>query len=180
MSEKGKILGILAEFGNPLELLKAAEQVRDAGYKSFDCHSPFPIHGMDEAMGLRRSRLGFIAGTMGALGTLGALTLQGWVHTTAYPMVISGKPFFSLEAFIPVSFELTILLAAFGTVFGMFHLNKLPQLFHNVFYSDRFAKVTDDGFMISIEADDPKFDAEKTKSFLESIGGSSLEYLEAK
>ncbi|KAA3660623.1 MAG: DUF3341 domain-containing protein [Calditrichaeota bacterium] len=181
MSEENKkTLGILAEFANPGELLKAAEKVRDEGYRKFDVHSPFPIHGMDNAMGLRQSKLGFIVGAAGFLGCVGGMTLQWWVSAVEYPHVISGKPFFSFQAFVPVTFELTILFAAIAAVFGMFHLNRLPQLFHNVFYSEQFAKITDDGFMISIEADDPRFDEEKTKSFLSSIGGTSLELIEAK
>ncbi|KAA3615296.1 MAG: DUF3341 domain-containing protein [Calditrichaeota bacterium] len=179
-TENKKALGILAEFANPGELLKAAEQIRDAGYRKFDVHSPFPVHGMDNAMGLRQSKLGFIAGIAGLIGCIGGFGLQGWVSAIEYPLVISGKPFFSFAAFVPVAFELTILFAAIATVFGMFHLNRLPQLFHNVFYSEQFAKVTDDGFMVSIEAGDPKFDETKTKEFLTSIGGTSLEIIEAK
>lgn len=178
--EDKKILGILAEFADPGELLKAAEQIRDAGYLKFDVHSPFPVHGMDNAMGLKHSPLGYISGIAGFIGCAGAMGLQWWTSAVEYPLVISGKPFFSFQAFIPITFELTILFAAIATVFGMFHLNRLPHLFHNVFYSEQFAKVTDDGFMVSIEADDKKFDPDKTKAFLESIGGTSLEFIEAR
>lgn len=179
-NDKKKPLGILAEFKNPAELVKAAEAVRDEGYEKFDCHSPFPVHGMDAAMGMKRSPLGFIVFAMGALGLLGGIALTWYAAVEAYPLVISGKPLFSFQAFVPIYFELTVLLSAFGAVFGMFHLNRLPKLFHNLFYSERFAKVTDDGFFISLEADDPKYDAEKSQAFFKSIGASYIELIEGK
>jgi len=178
-TKTNKIHGVLAEFKNPAELIHAAEKVRDAGFNKFDCHSPFPIHGMDDAMGLKRSPLGFIVFIMGLAGLSGGMLLQWWASAVEYPHVISGKPFFSYQAFIPVCFELTILLSAFGAVFGMFHLNKLPMLFHNVFYSDRFEKVTNDGFFVSIEADDPKFDAEETQDLFKKMGSNHVELLRA-
>ena len=177
MRAQTKIHGMIAEFDGPEELLHAAEALRDGGFTRFDCHSPFPIHGMDEAMGEKRSPLGWIVGIMGLFGGGGALLLQWWTSAVDYPLVISGKPFFSLPAFIPVTFELTILLAAFGAVFGMFALNRLPRLFHPVFFSDRFGKVTDDGFFASIEADDPQFDTEKTREFFQSHGATYTEVL---
>ncbi|MFQ5631241.1 MAG: DUF3341 domain-containing protein [bacterium] len=179
-NDKKKPLGILAEFKNPAELVKAAEAVRDEGYEKFDCHSPFPIHGMDSAMGLKRSPLGFIVFIMGTIGLLSGIALTWYAAVEAYPLVISGKPFFSCQAFVPVYFEMTVLLAAFGAVFGMFHLNRLPQLFHNFFYSERFAKVTNDGFFVSLEANDPKFDSKKSQAFFESIGASHIELIEGK
>lgn len=179
-TQQKKVLGMLAEFANPAELVKAAQAVHDHGYQKFDCHSPFPIHGMDEAMGLKQSPLGYIVFFMGLLGLLGGIALTWFVAVADYPLVISGKPFFSFQAFIPVYFELTVLLSAFGAVFGMFHLNRMPQFFHNLFYSDRFEKVTDDGFFVSLEADDPKFDADKAKRLFESLGASSIELIEGK
>ncbi|HHL70879.1 MAG TPA: DUF3341 domain-containing protein [Bacteroidetes bacterium] len=176
--KENKVYGILAEFDNPAELLHAAEKVRDAGYKRFDCHSPFPIHGMDEAMGLKRSPLGWMVGFMGMTGAgLGTL-MQWWMNAVDYKLVISGKPFFSYPAYVPVTFGVGVLFAALTAVFGMFHLNRLPMLHHPVYYSDNFGKVTDDGFMISVEATDPKFDAQATKSFFESIGAKSVELLQ--
>lgn len=170
---------ILAEFADPAALLKAAEKLRDAGYKNFDCHSPFPIHGMDQAMGLRRTRLGWIIGTMGILGALGGVALQWWTNAYDYPLVISGKPLFSFQAYLPVTFGLGVLLGALTAVFGMFHFNQLPQLFHPMFSSDRFAKVTNDGFFVSVEARDPKFDATQTQSFLQSLGAHYVELVSA-
>ncbi len=172
---KERIYSVLAEFGSAGELLQAAEKVRDAGYKKFDCHSPFPIHGMDAAMGLNRSKVGFIAGICGALGGTFAMWLQWWTSAVDYPMVIAGKPYFSWQAFIIVTFGLTILGAALGAVFGMLILNRLPQWFHGNFYSENFKRFSDDAFFVSIEAEDPKFDAETTGKFLESIGGCRIE-----
>ncbi|PKK83137.1 MAG: DUF3341 domain-containing protein [candidate division Zixibacteria bacterium HGW-Zixibacteria-1] len=179
MSEvvKHKVEGILAEFSSPAALLKAAEKIRDAGYKKFDCHSPFPIHGMDRAMGLKRSPLGWIVGLAALFGTSAALGLQWWTSTVDYRLVISGKPFFSFQAYVPVTFALGVLLSAVTALLAMLILNGLPRLHHPIFYSDRFVKASDDGFFISIEADDPMYDTEKTRSFLESIGGTNPEVL---
>ncbi|MCF7826253.1 MAG: DUF3341 domain-containing protein [Candidatus Marinimicrobia bacterium] len=168
-------LGALARFANPAELIEAAQKIRDAGYKKFDCHSPFPIHGMDDAMGLKRSPLGFIVGAATLTGATVGMSLQYWVAAVDYPLVISGKPFFSWQAFIIVTFALFVLFGAFGAVFGMLHLNRLPRLHHPVFYSDKFAKVTDDAFYVSIEAEDELFDEQKIQNFLSSIGGSDIE-----
>lgn len=172
-----KVYGVLAEFGSPQQLLDAAAKVRDAGYKRFDCHSPFPIHGMDDAMGVKRSPVGYIAGICGAIGGILGYGIQYWTSVVEYPIVIAGKPFNSYQAFVPVTFGLTVLFAAVGAVLSMLILNRLPQWFHGVFYSDRFAKVTDDGFFISIESDDKQFAEQQTRQFLESIGGRSVEVL---
>jgi hypothetical protein len=172
-----KTLGLLAQFDSPAALMHAAEKVRAGGYKKFDCHSPFAIHGMDAAMGLKRSRLGWIVGLAAIIGTSGALALQWWTSTIDLPLVISGKPFFSFQAYVPVTFALGVLLSAFAALIGMLALNGLPRLHHPVFYSDNFASATDDGFFISIEAEDPLFDVAATGAFLESLGGRNLEEL---
>lgn len=177
---KNHVLAVLAEFKNPAELLRAARAMRDHGFQEFDCHSPFPIHGMDEAMGLKQSPLGFIVFAMGTLGLIGAIALTWYVAVEAYPLVISGKPLFSFQAFVPVYFELTVLLSAFGALLGMFHLNRLPRLFHNLFYSDTFAKVTTDGFFVSVEANDPQFDPEKLEELFKSLGATHFELVKGK
>ncbi len=166
---------IIAQFSSPATLIDAAKKVREAGYSSFDCHSPFPIHGMDDAMGLGRSPVGFIVGGMALLGAVIGFSLQTWVATSAYPLVISGKALFSWQAFIIITFALFVLFGAFGAVIGMFRLNKLPQFHHPLFYSDMLAKSSDDGFLVSIDASDPKFDEARTRAFLESIGAESIE-----
>ena len=168
---------VIAEFESTGSLLHAAEKIVEAGYKNFDCHSPFPIHGMDQAMKLKRSPMGYIIATMGALGMIGIVSLTYWSNVHGYQMVISGKPYFSWQAFVPVIFAITILLSAFGAFFGMLILNKLPQLFNPIFNSDQFAKVTNDGFFVIIQADDPIYDEAKLQSFLASIGGKNVEVI---
>lgn len=170
-----KTFGILAEFKNPGHLMKAAKLTHKAGYKKFDCYSPFPIHGMDDAMGLKPSKLGYIVMGHALIGFLGGLALQIWTSAIAYPINISGKPFINLPAFIPVTFELTILLSAFGAVFGMFFLNNMPKHHNPLFNSDYFKKATDDGFFVVIEAEDPLFSPDKTKAFFEQAGAVHIE-----
>lgn len=177
MSNSNSVFGVLAEFADPKDLVHAAEKVRDQGYANFDCHSPFPIHGMDSAMGLPRTKLGYIIGLFALLGAVGGFVLQWWSSTIAYPMVIAGKPFFSWQAFIVVTFGLMVLAGAGAAVFGMFHFNRLPTLHHPLFNSENFKKVTDAGFFISIEARDPKFEIDHTRKFLESIGGQNVEVI---
>ncbi|MBE0642473.1 MAG: DUF3341 domain-containing protein [Bacteroidetes bacterium] len=170
-----KTHALIAAFEHPGALLDAAVRVREAGYTHYDCHSPFPIHGMDDAMGLKRSPVGFIAGGMAALGATIGFSLQTWVTTSAYPLVISGKPMFSWQAYIIITFALFVLFGAFGAVFGMFGLNRLPRLHHPIFHSELLAKASDDGFLISIEASDARFNEEETRAFLASIGGTHIE-----
>lgn len=170
--------GILASFDTPADLLHAAEKVRDAGYKKFDCHSPFPIHGMDDAMGLGGSVLGIIASVGSLCFGGGVLALMYWCSVVAYPLVLSGKELFSYQAFVPITFELCILGAALFTVFGMFALNKLPTFYHPLFNSKKFEKFSDDEFFISIESADPKFNLVQTKTLIESIGGKNIEVIE--
>jgi hypothetical protein len=174
-----KLEGIIAEFENPAELIHAAEKLRDSDYKKFDCHSPFPIHGMDRAMGEKRSPLGWIVGIVAFLGLGAGVTLEWWTSTIDYPLVISGKPFFSYQAYGPVAFAVMVLSSAFIALIGMLLLNKLPRFNHPVFNSNRFTKVSDDGFFISIEADDPHFEQKKTSDFLKTIGGQNIELLES-
>ena len=177
--KSGKVEGILAEFENPGTLLHAAEKLRDSGYKKFDCHSPFPIHGMDRAMGEKRSFLGWIVGVV-AFGALAfGFLFEGWTSTFGYPLVISGKPLFSYQAFGAVAFAIMVLSSALATLLSMLIVNKLPRYHHPVFYSDRFAKATDDSFFVSVESNDPQFDSDKTAGFLESIGGKEVELLTA-
>jgi len=172
-----KIEGILAEFENPAELIAAAEKLRDAGYKEFDCHSPFPIHGMDKAMGEKRSILGWIVGPVAFAMLAFGFLFEGWSSVIAYPLVIAGKPLFSYQAFGAVAFALMVLFSALASLFGMFAINKLPRYHHPVFFSDNFARATDDGFFVNIEAGDPKYTDDDAKRFLTSIGGKNIEFL---
>lgn len=162
------------------EVFHAAEQVRDAGFTSWDVHSPFPIHGLDDAMGLPRSILPRFVLVGGATGTLTAFLLEYLTQVVIYPTVVQAKPsnIFTIPAFFPVMFELTILFSAFTALFGCLALMKLPRLHHPLFNSQNFARFSDDRFFICIEARDPKFSPEKTKTFLASIGGQNLELVE--
>ena len=166
---------IVADFENPAKLLQAAEKMRDAGYKKFDCHSPFPIHGMDEAMGLKRSPLGWIVGVVAFFALGAGFTLEWWTSAVAYPLVIAGKPLFSYQAYGPVAFAIMVLTSAFVALFGMLALNKLPMLYHKIFDTKMAATINIDGFILSVTSDDPQFDPLRTRAFLEQIGARDLE-----
>jgi hypothetical protein len=162
-------------FDTPGELVHACEQLREAGYRRFDAHTPFPVHGLDRAMGLRPSKLPWIVLAMGLLGGVGAFALQMWTMGIDYPQNLSGKPVFAWQAYVPVTFEATILFAAFGAFFGMWLLNGLPRLFHPVMQHHRFDGSSDDRFLVSVEASDPAFDPEATRALLERLGAKGLE-----
>ena len=168
---------VLAEFKNPHDLLHAAQEVSKNGYKSFDTYSPFPIHGMDDAMNLKPSILGWIVLVGGSIGLIGGFSMQTFMSLD-YKLIISGKPFASYPAFIPVTFELMVLISAFAAVFGMFALNKLPQHYHPVFKSQNFKKATSDGFFLGIDSNDKNYDQEKVKEFLKNLNGFNVEVVE--
>jgi hypothetical protein len=170
--------GALARFDSPRALYHACEKVRDAGYSKWDAHSPFPVHGLDDAMGLRPSKLPWIVLVLGLSGAAGGMLMQWWVAVHGYPLVISGKPLFSWPAFVPVTFELGILFGAIGAVFGMLALNRLPMHYHPLFNSEQFERFSDDTFFISIEAWDPKFDGRSTVDFLKQIGSTQVELVD--
>lgn len=177
MTDEKTTVGMIAEFAGPKALLDAAGRIRDAGYKKYDSHSPFPIHGMDEAMGLSPSPLGWFVGVAAFSGLGLALLLQWWTGAVAYKLVISGKPLFSYQAYAPVTFGVAVLFGALTAFFGALALMQLPRPHHPVFYSDRFEGFSDDKFFISIEATDAQFDVNRTAEFLESVGGSHVELL---
>jgi len=171
----GRLYGVLAEYDTPGELVEAARKVRDAGYTEFDCYSPFPVHGIDEAMGIKRTILPVLIFGGGFTGTIGGLLLQWWCNAYSWPWNISGKPTWSIPANIPIAFETTILLAVFTSFFGMWILNKLPQVWHPFFRNERFNHVTDDAFLLGIEARDRRFDAEGTPKLLADAGAIGVE-----
>jgi len=175
----GPYYGVLAEFATTTDLFHACERVRDAGFTRWDAHTPFPVHGLEGAMGVRRSKLPWIVLAMGLTGAASGFGLQWWVHASAYPLVISGKPYLAWPAYIPITFELGVLFAALGAVFGMLALNRLPMHHHPLFRSKVFERVSDDAFFISIESWDPRFDATDTGKLLESLGARSVELLES-
>jgi len=162
--------GLIAEFSDAQALLDAANAVREAGYKDIDAFSPFPIHGLAEAVGFHRSRLSVVVLTMGILGGAGGFFMQWYANVIAYPLNIGGKPYNSWPAWIPVMFECTILLAAFGAVLGMLALNGLPMPYHPVFNVPRFDQASRDKFFLVVQARDPKFDIDKVWDFLDTLG----------
>jgi len=187
---QARVYGLLAEFTTPAAILLAAEKVRDAGYKWFDCHVPFPVHGLDRAMGVRPTILPILVFGAGATGTTVALLLQmltnsfnfgfwALVPVHGYSFLVSGKPFVSLPAFIPVTFELTVLFASLGSFGLMLLLNNLPHLYHPVLKNKRMARATDDRFFLVIEARDPKFSRTRTEEFLMSLQPAAVEAVEA-
>jgi hypothetical protein len=178
-AENARLYGYLVSFDLVDEFLAAAAKVRDAGYTRWDAHSPFVIHGLDAAMGVKKTVLPYIVFLAGLTGAAAGILLQWWTNAVDYPFLISGKPLFSLPANIPVAFETTILFAAISALIGMLALNRLPQLYHPLFTNRSFKRVTDDRFFISIEAEDPLFDPTKTRELLESISGRSIEEIEA-
>jgi Protein of unknown function (DUF3341) len=169
---------ILAEFDDPNALLHAAEKVRDAGYKKWDVHTPYPMHGMDAAMGLGDSPLGWIVLVMGLTGLASAAALMIWANGYEYPIIIGGKPPISIPSMIPICFELTILFSALGCVLGMFGLNQLPRHNHPIFESERFKGFSTDKFFISVEAADSQFDVSSTRRFLEGLHPTHVELVE--
>ena len=176
MAEYRKIYGLGAEFDSAADLMHAAEKIRDSGFTKWDVHTPFPIHGMDKAMGLGKSWLSAPVLIGGSTGLLTAVLLTTIPSFGIYPIIVHGKPYDwrTLPAFFPIMFELTILFSAFTTVFSLMIFNQLPKWYHPVFNWERFKKVTDDGFFLVVEARDPKFSESKTRELLEGIGGQHV------
>nr|WP_226895635.1 DUF3341 domain-containing protein [Luteolibacter marinus] len=175
-----RVYGYLAEFPSASALYKAAEKVRDAGFRKWDCHTPYPVHGLDGAMGMKRSILPWFVFFGGMLGTCTGFGLAYITQVDIYPTVVQAKPanIFTVPAFFPIMFELTILFSGFTTLFGLLALMKLPRLNHPLFASRQFHRATDDAFFVAIEARDPKFSPDGTRQFLEDIGGKSIELVE--
>jgi len=170
----GHVHGILAEFKSPYAVVAAAKRVHDAGYTKVDAYSPYPIEELAEALGHHHSWLPLLVLLGGITGCLAGYALQFWSATIAYPMNIGGRPIHSWPAFIVPTFETTILFAAGTAVLGMLALNGLPEPYHPVFNVPQFARASKDRFFIVIEARDPKFDADRTWSFLTSLGPRSV------
>ena len=177
-SDERKLWGLLAEFASPQDLVRAAARVRDAGYTKWDAHTPFPVHGLDGAMGIRTTRLPFLVLAAGIVGAASGLLMQWWMNAVDYPLIISGKPFNSLPADIPVTFELTVLLAALTAFVGMLVGNGLPRFHHPLFKNGPFRRVTTDAFFLAIEAEDPRFDLMKTEQQLTSLNATRVSTIE--
>ena len=167
--------GLAAKFENPATIFHACEKVRDAGYSKWDACTPFPVHGLDKAMGLKPSVLPWVVLCVGVGGSLFGLCFEMWVSGSAYPSVYGGKPLFAVPAFVPVWYELTVLSSCLTAFFGNWVLNGLPRVHHPAFNSASFERVTDDKFFILVEASDPKFDLEKTRQLLKDNGATEVE-----
>ncbi len=171
-------VGLLAEFTDPGALLGAVKALRKQGYTRLDTFTPFPVHGMDRAMGLGPSLLGYIVFGMAMLGLLSGVLLQWWTSEVQYPINISNKPLFAVEYGVPIMFELTILFSALGAVAGMLALNALPKPYNPLFYSERFARASDDGFFLHVQRRDGQFDQGRTAGALLDAGAVAVEYVD--
>lgn len=164
-----ELFGILAEFADPESLVAAASQVQGAGYRRFEAYSPLPIEGLAEAVGFHRTRLPLVVLIGGILGGSGGYLLQWWASTIAYPLNVGGRPLHSWPAFLPVTFETTVLAAALAGVLGMLALNGLPRPHHPLFAIPRFAHASRDAFFLCILASDRQFDPPAVREFLQSL-----------
>jgi len=168
-AETPTLFGLMAEFDNPSALVEATNRARLEGFRNMDAYSPIPIEELNDALGLRRTRLPRLVLLGGILGGLGGFSLEYWASTIAYPMNIGGRPLNSWPQFIPVTFETTVLGAALSCFIGMWALNKLPMPYHPVFNVPAFDRASRDRFFLCIEATDPRFDVQATRAFLESL-----------
>jgi hypothetical protein len=178
MRARTPIYGLMAEFDNPEDLLEAAHRAHAQGYRRMDAYSPFPVEGLAEAVGFHRTRLPLVVLLGGVAGGLGGYFLQYYTSVIDYPLNVGGRPLHSWPAFIPVTFEMTVLVAALSAVLGMLALNRLPMPYHPVFGVPRFEMASRNLFFLCIEATDSQFDAEQTKQFLQSLGSQQVHEVE--
>jgi len=178
VTEEGvEVHGVVAEFTDPAAVSHAAERVRDAGYGRWDVHSPFPIHDIESAMGVKRTSLPILVAACAFTGVFLALLMQWYMNYKDFPQVVQGKPWDAWEPFTPVTFELGVLFSAFASLIGMLAYNGLPRFNHPLFNSDRFLKVSDDRFIIYVESSDPKFDPDATRRLLQDAGGAHIDLI---
>jgi hypothetical protein len=173
-----KVYGAIGEFSDPHQLVHAGKKIREMGYTKLDAMSPFPVHGIDDALGIPYSKLGWIVICIGLCGTATALGLIYYVGAINDKFVIGGKPLFDFTFSIPVTFELTVLFSSFAAVIGMLALNGLPKLYHPSLNYKNAHRASDDKFLLVIEADDPKFDPQKSADHLRSVGAAEVEVVE--
>ncbi len=171
----GKPYAVATTFHSTTDLVDAIRAVRKKGYRKMDAYTPFPVHGIDEAMGEKRSKLGWVIATCGFLGILLAQGLQYWTAAVDYPIILGGKPFYAVEFSIPITFELMVLLSAFAAVFGMLAFNGLPRFNHPVFNYSDYARATDDGFVLLVERDGNHFEPSAIVELLNELGGHNTE-----
>ncbi len=173
-----KVYGVVGAFSEPEDLVAAGRKIREMGYTRLDAMSPFPVHGIDEAIGVPESKLGWLVIWFSALGAATALLLIWYVGAVSYRLVIGGKPFFDFSYTIPVTFELTVLFTAFASFLGMWAINGLPRLYHPSMNYSQAHRGSDDQFLLVIEAEDPRFDAEKCVAHLRGVGAADVEVVE--
>lgn len=169
MEHRSHIYGVIGEFEKPEHLVHATAKIREAGYRYFEAYSPFPVEGLSEAMGIRRNLVPLITLAGGLVGGLGGFGFQYWAAVISYPQNIGGRPLNSWPAFIPVTFELTILCASLCAVFGMLALNGLPQPHHPIFNAHRFTHASTDRFFVCIQSRDKKFQLGDTARLLQGL-----------
>lgn len=174
------IYGMLARFDTPEALMAATHRVREAGYRKFDVYTPYPVEGLGEAMGLKSSPIPYFVLIGGILGGVGGFLMQTFATVVDYPLNIGGRPMFSWPTYIPITFETTVLVAALAGVAGLFLLTRLPEPYHPVFNSQDFAEHgSQDGFYLNIQANDPQYDPQATRRFLDELKPSMVDEIEA-
>ena len=169
-----RIYGLLAEFDSVDAVIRAAQRVREAGYRKIDAYSPFPLEELSEAIGFEKNGVALVCLVGGLLGCTGAYVLQWWINTISYPVNIGGRPFHSWPSFIIVTFEMTILFSGLSAVFGMLALNGLPMPYHPVFNVPQFDAASRDRFFIIIFSSDKNYDSVLTRTFLEGLNPLSV------
>ena len=173
-----KTHALLARYETPQAIYKACEKIRDAGYEKWDAYTPFPIHGMEHAMGLKASKLPWFVFGGGITGGTLAMSFMLWTSAYSYPINVGGKPLWSVPAFIPITFEITVLLSCITCFMALWFLCRLPQFYSPLFKSKAFERVTDDKFFIAIEASDKRFDLSKVRKLFEETGATLIEEVE--
>ena len=170
--------GLMAEFDSPSAIIAAARRTYEVGYRRINAYSPFPIEGLSEAIGYHRDYVALCTLIFGILGALGGFSLQYWTAAIAYPLNVGGRPLLSLPAFIPVTFECTVLLASFGAFVGNLLMSRLPQPYHPSFNAPNFVCVSQDRFFLCVKSDDPKYSGAETRAFLEGLGAIEVSNVE--
>lgn len=174
-AEDSGLYGAVGEFEDENRLLDAIERIRHKGYSKLEAYTPFAIHGIDEALGSKPSKLGWFVLCCGTFGATAAATFIWWSGAVDYPIVVGGKPLFAFTFSIPIMFELMILLSAFGSLYGMLGINRLPKFYHPIFNYANSERITDDSFVLAIESEDPQFDADECVKVLEEAGARYAE-----
>lgn len=172
--EEQTIYGVMARFDTPTEIVRAAKQAHEAGYRQINAYSPFPIEELSEAIGFHKDRISLTVLAGGLSGAIGGFLLQYWTSAIDYPINVGGRPLLSLPSFVPIIFESGVLLAAFGAVIGMIVMNGLPRPYHPIFNAPGFKRASRDRFFLCIKSTDPKFDGSATHEFLIALGGKEV------